>query len=101
MDDFPPEELQPRLLRLTRRKGRKVVLWLSQTHFPQLCCLSRRFPPKNYFPHYNAPQDYAVYSVHEIFHVSPDKHLLSVEHVNDHPRWSASLPLKAACDGSK
>lgn len=35
------------------------------------------------------------------FHVSPAKHLLSVEHVNDHPRWTASLPLKAACDGSE
>lgn len=35
------------------------------------------------------------------FHVSPARRSLSAEHVNDHPRWTASLPLRAACDCSK
>lgn len=39
-------------------------------------------------------------SVYRCFHVSLAKCLLSTEHVNDQPRWTASLPQRAACECS-
>lgn len=78
----------------------KVALWLSQKHFPKLCCFSRHFPPKWVFP--IKMHLWVLLQIQHVqcFHVFPGKRLLS-DYVNDHPRWTASLPLRAACEGSK
>lgn len=101
MDDCPCEDLQPRLLKLSRWKWRKVVLRLSSETFPTALLSFSAFFPKMIFLIIMHPRVMLWIQCIRRFYVSHAKHLFSVERVNDHPRWTASLPLTAACDCSK
>lgn len=89
MDDFPVEELQPRLLK-PEKKDENETKWSCGclTNVSHCFVVSLDVFLNNDFSHYNAPQGYAVYSVPKIFMCPSAKRLLSVEHVNDHSRWT-------------
>lgn len=76
--------------------GRLRSISHSFVVFPDFPPVTTTTTTKNDFPHYNTPMGSAVDSVHEIFSCVPCQHSLSIEHVNDHPRWAASHSLRAA-----